>query len=196
MPQDSQIADRSVEISPAAIAADLRIPIDPKGLVIFAHGSGSSRLSSRNRFVAGVLERARFATLLLDLLTAKEEKIDVQTSICDSISICLRNAWLRRPNGPRRTTPSGAYFSFTLAQALELRRHSLQRQSFPKRYAPLSFAGDARIWLDQHFHRVKAPTLLIVGRDDAPVIELNEQALNQTSMPKKIGDCSRSNPSF
>jgi pimeloyl-ACP methyl ester carboxylesterase len=55
------------------------MPAEAKGLVIFAHGTGSSRLSSRNRFLAGVLEEARFATLLLDLLTAQEEEADLRT---------------------------------------------------------------------------------------------------------------------
>src|SRR3954452_952599 len=73
MPDKPQFFERSVEIPLAGIAADLVIPNDAKGLVIFAHGSGSSRLSSRNRFVAAVLQRARFATLLLDLLTAAED---------------------------------------------------------------------------------------------------------------------------
>src|SRR5437764_12738866 len=79
MPQHSQIVERSVEIPPAGIAADLRIPIDAKGLIIFAHGSGSSRLSARNRFVAGVLQHGGFGTRLLDLLTSQEEQSAIRT---------------------------------------------------------------------------------------------------------------------
>src|SRR5579875_2371856 len=79
LPNARPVVERSVEIPPVGIAADLRIPHAARGLIIFAHGSGSSRLSSRNRYVAGVLQQARFATLLLDLLTAHEEQIDLRT---------------------------------------------------------------------------------------------------------------------
>ena len=64
----------------AAIAGDLTLPDNASGIVIFAHGSGSSRLSTRNRTVANVLVKARFATLLLDLLTQAEEQIDDVTA--------------------------------------------------------------------------------------------------------------------
>src|SRR3954452_17239851 len=74
-----ELSKRSVQIPPSGVIGDLTIPIDAQGIVIFAHGSGSSRLSSRNRFVAGVLQEAKFATLLLDLLTLEEEEIDLQT---------------------------------------------------------------------------------------------------------------------
>src|SRR5579884_229498 len=73
------MTERAVKIDPAGTAGDLAIPPNARGLIIFAHGSGSSRHSSRNRFVAGVLQNAAFATLLLDLLTSEEEEIDLHT---------------------------------------------------------------------------------------------------------------------
>src|SRR3954454_22783534 len=79
MPQNLPFGERTISIPPNGIAADLRIPVAANALVIFAHGSGSSRLSTRNQFVAGVLNRAGFATLLLDLLTAAEEEVDLRT---------------------------------------------------------------------------------------------------------------------
>jgi putative phosphoribosyl transferase len=69
-----------IPVAGATLKADLRVPVDAQGLVIFAHGSGSSRFSSRNRHVAEFLGGRGFATLLLDLLTAQEERIDVETT--------------------------------------------------------------------------------------------------------------------
>src|SRR5205823_9841419 len=70
-----ELSEASVRIPPSGVIGDLTLPINARGVVIFAHGSGSSRLSSRNRFVASVLQRSKLATLLLDLLTAEEEQI-------------------------------------------------------------------------------------------------------------------------
>jgi predicted alpha/beta-hydrolase family hydrolase len=69
-----------IEVAGAVLNGDLSVPPDAEGLVVFAHGSGSSRHSSRNRAVAGVLQRSRLATLLLDLLTEREERTDVLTA--------------------------------------------------------------------------------------------------------------------
>ena len=79
MAAKSEFPERSVQIPPSGVIGDLTIPINARGIVIFAHGSGSSRLSSRNRYVAGVLQHGNLATLLLDLLTAEEERIDLRT---------------------------------------------------------------------------------------------------------------------
>src|SRR5438067_9196081 len=73
-------SERSVKIPPLGLAGDLVLPRDAQGIVLFAHGSGSSRFSSRNRFVARVLQDAQFGTLLLDLLTPEEEQIDLRTA--------------------------------------------------------------------------------------------------------------------
>src|SRR2546423_8715698 len=68
-----------IPIGSNVIQADLAVPAEPRGVIVFAHGSGSSRHSRRNRYVAGELHVRRFATLLLDLLTADEETIDLRT---------------------------------------------------------------------------------------------------------------------
>ena len=77
----STAATRSVRLpaGPAELDADLVIPARPRGIVVFAHGSGSSRRSPRNVKVAKALQRAGYATLLMDLLTAEEERLDQQT---------------------------------------------------------------------------------------------------------------------
>src|SRR5881227_3459279 len=69
-----------VELTDAVLIGDLSLPVDARGLVVFAHGSGSSRHSSRNRAVAEVLQHARLGTLLLDLLTEREEGVDMKTA--------------------------------------------------------------------------------------------------------------------
>src|SRR5215475_16102405 len=75
-------AARPVHITsgPVALQGDLTVPGSSRGIVLFAHGSGSSRHSPRNRFVAGVLQEGGLATLLIDLLTPDEEQIDMQTA--------------------------------------------------------------------------------------------------------------------
>src|SRR5437764_11083417 len=73
------MAERAVKIPPVGLSGDLAIPAGATGIVLFAHGSGSSRHSSRNRYVAGVLQQGGFGTLLLDLLTEAEEEVDLYT---------------------------------------------------------------------------------------------------------------------
>src|SRR6266849_9155944 len=73
------INEHAVQIPPPGLSGDMALPENASGIVLFAHGSGSSRHSSRNRYVAGVLQQGGFATLLLDLLTAAEEQVDVAT---------------------------------------------------------------------------------------------------------------------
>src|SRR5207248_8386219 len=70
----------NIPIGKITLHGDLSLPAEPRGLVLFAHGSGSSRRSPRNRYVAGVLQQAGIATLLFDLLTAAEERVDDRTA--------------------------------------------------------------------------------------------------------------------
>jgi hypothetical protein len=89
------------------LEGELSVPPDAKGLVLFAHGSGSSRHSPRNQFVAGVLQRAGLATLLFDLLTSAEEAEDEITGICALTSACLRNGWFTQRGRWRKTLRCG-----------------------------------------------------------------------------------------
>jgi putative phosphoribosyl transferase len=186
MMQNLHFSELSVEIPPAGIAADLRIPAKAKGLVMFAHGSGSSRLSSRNRFVAGVLQRAGFATLLLDLLTAREEQVDLQTMHLrfdiDLLANRLAEAtkW-SRSNAAVSDLPT-AYFGASTGAAAAL----IAASDLPETIRAVVSRGGRPDLAGSALSRVKAPTLLIVGGDDGPVIELNEQALNQLQCEKKL----------
>lgn len=184
IPQSSQIVERSIEIPPNGIAADIRIPVDAEELVTFAHGSGSSRLSTRNRFVAGVLGWAGFATLLLDLLTAAEEEVDLRTGHLrfdiDLLSRRLVEAteWSREDR-----TLSGlrfGYFGASTGAAAAL------IADMPEEIRAVVSRGGRPDLAGPTFPRVKAPTLLIVGGNDTPVIELNEQALNQLHCEKRL----------
>ena len=176
----------SVEIPPAGLAADVRIPDDAKGLIIFAHGSGSSRLSSRNRFVAGVLNQAGFATLLLDLLTAAEEKIDAQTRQLrfdiNLLATRLMEATEWAAEDHALSGLEAGYFGASTGAAAAL----VGAAELPERVQAIVSRGGRPDLAGAALGRVKAPTLLIVGGDDLPVIGLNEKALAQLQCEKNL----------
>jgi alpha-beta hydrolase superfamily lysophospholipase len=178
--------EQSVEITPSGIAADLVAPQDAKGVVIFAHGSGSSRFSSRNRFVAGELQRAGFGTLLLDLLTAREEEIDLRTRHLrfdiDLLATRLMEAtnWAGE-NREIRDLPVGYFGASTGAAAALIAAAKLPE----KGHAVVSRGGRPDLAGPALSH-VKAPTLLIVGGEDTAVIDLNRKALDGLQCEKKL----------
>jgi putative phosphoribosyl transferase len=155
---------------------DLHIPAGARGLVIFAHGSGSSRFSSRNRQVAEFLNRGHFATLLLDLLTPAEERIDVRTAEYRfDIPLLGRRViaatdWADA-HPVLRELPIGYFGASTgAAAALIAAAERPDAAAVVSRGGRPDLAGDA-------LPRVRTPTLLIVGGDDEPVIELNQAAM-------------------
>lgn len=182
----TSLIERSVEIPPAGIAADLRRPAEASGLIIFAHGSGSSRLSSRNRFVASVLHTAGFATLLLDLLTAQEEQIDLRTRglrfDIDLLATRLSEAttWSQheRDTGDLNIGYFGASTGAAAALIAATQINGAIRAVVSRGGRP-DLAGPS-------LPRVTAPTLLIVGGDDAHVIDLNKQALSDLRCEKHL----------
>jgi predicted alpha/beta-hydrolase family hydrolase len=98
----------SITAGRATLHGDLTVPADPLATIVFAHGSGSSRSSSRNRAVAAGLVNDGFATLLFDLLTEDEERAERVTGTCGSISRCSRPGWSTRSPGWRVAPTSGA----------------------------------------------------------------------------------------
>jgi pimeloyl-ACP methyl ester carboxylesterase len=155
-------------------------------VVLFAHGSGSSRHSPRNQYVARVLRQAGFGTLLLDLLTADEESVDQYTRHLrfDIELLALRligaTDWLRQQT-PTRELPIGYFGASTGAGAALMAaadRPDVVRAVVSRGGRP-DLAGPALM-------RVHAPTLLIVGRADAPVIDLNERALELLDVEKEL----------
>jgi putative phosphoribosyl transferase len=168
---------RAVEIPAASVqlSGDLTIPDRPSGLVLFAHGSGSSRLSPRNRKVAAQLNAAGLATLLLDLLTPEEERdranvFDVQLL---SARLVAATEWSRQ-RSRSEAVPVGYFGASTGAAAALLAAADLGEtvSAVVSRGGRPDLAGDA-LW------RVRAPTLLIVGGADREVLALNEQAASR-----------------
>lgn len=168
------------------IAADLRVPERAIGLVIFAHGSGSSRFSSRNRAVAEFLEARRCGTFLLDLLTREEDAVDVHTREFRfdierlGRRVVLATDWAQQRPDLKRL-PTGSFGASTGAAAALIgaaERPAVTRAVVSRGGRP-DLAGRA-------LPRVKAPTLLIVGGDDEPVIEMNRDAMRQMAAPVEL----------
>lgn len=164
----------------------LHIPSHVKGIVIFAHGSGSSRLSPRNQYIAKVLQQSKQATLLFDLLTASEEEIDAQTSQyrfdIDFLATRLVAAtnWVRK--NPLLNKLPLAYFGASTgggAALVAAARLATVVKAVVSRGGRPDLAGESLAY-------VKAPTLLIVGGDDTQVIALNKQAYLQLHAIRKI----------
>jgi dienelactone hydrolase len=153
-------------------------------MVLFAHGSGSSRHSPRNRYVAQVLQQAGFATLLIDLLTEAEEAIDRQTGHLRFDIALLANRllgatdWLR-DHPPTRHLHLG-YFGASTGSAAALSA-AAERPELVK--AVVSRGGRPDLAAPA-LARVRAPTLLIVGAEDEPVIEMNREAMTRLTEKK------------
>ncbi len=173
------LRDEEVEISsgPVRVAGHLTIPVNSKGIVVFAHGSGSSRFSSRNIYVADVLNEAGFGTVLFDLLTPAEEADRANVFDIELLASRLVDVtdWLTT-RGDTASLPVGLFGASTGAGAA-LRAAADPRVDVK---AVVSRGGRpdlAGAWLA----RVDAPTLLIVGGRDELVLRLNRQA--QQALP-------------
>jgi len=169
-------SDVSIPAGAETIAAVLKIPSAPKGLVLFAHGSGSSRHSPRNEQVADVLYDAGFATLLLDLLTPDEECIDRRTGHLrfdiDFLAQRLVTAtqWVRRQ--PALAALACSYFGASTGAAAALEAAA----SLPGEISAIVSRG-GRPDLAQRLKDVRAPVLLIVGGADPQTLHANREAL-------------------
>jgi putative phosphoribosyl transferase len=167
------MASVTVPAGPVQLEGSLELPAAPRGVVAFAHGSGSGRQSPRNRYVAGELNKAGLGTLLLDLLTSDED-LDVERRF-DIALLTARLADSVRFLSEQKATrglPVGLFGASTgAASALRVAAAMPQRIG-----AVVSRGGRPDLAGDTALARVKAPTLLIVGGEDAGVIELNEQA--------------------
>jgi len=158
----------------APLSGDLGLPADARGIVVFAHGSGSSRLSPRNRRVAGALREAGYATLLFDLLTASEESD--RANVFDIPLLASRlvavSEWLTRQPACARLPL--AYFGASTGAAAAL---DAAAELGGRVRSVISRGG--RPDLAARLADVRAPTLLIVGGADLQVLELNRDALRQ-----------------
>lgn len=167
------------------LEGDLEVPQGAAGIVVFAHGSGSSRHSPRNKHVAQVLQKGGLATLLIDLLTMDEEEEDMATAHLRfdigllTKRLCDVTDWLLKDKMTSHLHIG--YFGASTGAAAALSAAAEKKGSIK---AVVSRGG--RPDLASHLPQVKAPTLLIVGGYDVPVIGMNEEALQLLQCEKKL----------
>jgi dienelactone hydrolase len=168
-----------VPVGTVELEGNLEIPHGAQGVVLFAHGSGSSRFSPRNRFVARMLNQAGIATLLIDLLTDGEEALDAQTAQLRFDIPLLANRlvaatdWLSRNPDTQRLRVG--YFGASTGAGAAL----VAAAQRPKMIGAVVSRGGRPDLARNALFSVDAPTLLIVGGKDAQVIELNREALRR-----------------
>jgi len=178
----AKLPTKEVEILPRRLPGSLVVPRAATGVVVFAHGSGSSRLSPRNRYVATALNENGLATLLFDLLLPEEA--DDRNNVFD---IPLLGSRVEETLSWMRSEPAVAHLCIGLfgastgaAAALTAAAHRPDEvQAVVSRGGRPDLAGGA-------LARVKAPTLLIVGGHDEAVIALNEQAMGELKCEKRL----------
>jgi putative phosphoribosyl transferase len=178
----------SIPVGDGAILGDLVVPVDAPGIVLFAHGSGSSRHSPRNRLVAQELQKRGMATLLMDLLTIEEERLDEMTEGSLRFDIGLLASRLAVASDWVRSDPSTkdlpiGYFGASTGAAAALVAAAAEWRG--KVSAVVSRGGRPDLAHDA-LGAVRAPTLLIVGGDDYTVIKLNRQALASLTCEKQL----------
>ncbi len=187
MNSPTSISDVSVTLDQGVSTdAFLALPGEPKGLVVFAHGSGSGRNSPRNRFVADALNTAGLATLLLDLLTPQEEALDRRTGeLRFDIALLARRLigateWVR--SQPALSQYRLAYFGASTGAAAALVAAAIVPGEI---FAVVSRGGRPDL-AGQYLARVHAPTLLIVGGNDSEVLALNRRASARMTADRQI----------
>ena len=184
---------RAVQVSVVKIASNgafiegnLSVPEGSKALVIFAHGSGSSRFSPRNAQVARKINAVGLGTLLIDLLTAEEEEVDVVTAEfrfdIDLLAKRLVSAteWVKKKADTKNMT-IGYYGASTGAAAALIAAAKL-----PEHTKAVVSRGGRPDLAAEYLSKVKAPTLLIVGGNDPEVLEMNKDALRRIRVEKKL----------
>jgi dienelactone hydrolase len=168
------------------LEGNLSLPEGARGVVLFAHGSGSSRHSPRNRYVARLLNAAKLATLLVDLLTSDEEAIDTRTAhLRFDIGLLAERLiattdWLTQQ--PATRVLRLGYFGASTGAGAAL----VAAAERPDAVGAVVSRGGRPDLAGPALARVRAPTLLIVGGNDFPVIELNRAALAQLRCEKRL----------
>jgi len=185
-PNSPTSIDVSIAFEGLSLPGFLTVPEQAKGLVVFAHGSGSSRFSQRNRFVAEILNEAGVATLLFDLLTPEEEDIDQRTREFRFDIDLLTERLIGVIDWVSRTAATAGFsiglFGASTGAAAALGAAAARAGNVA---AVVSRGGRPDLALP-YLAKVKAPTLLIVGGEDTVVIELNQQAAEQLLVEHRL----------
>jgi fermentation-respiration switch protein FrsA (DUF1100 family) len=172
----------SIPANGIKLEGSLVIPAKARGIVLFAHGSGSSRHSPRNNFVAGVLHKAAIGTLLMDLLTQEEDSIYENRFDIDLLTWRLERAtqWLSEP--PTSASLPIGYFGASTGAAAALQAAA----TFGNAIGAVVSRGGRPDLAMEGLDRVEAPTLLIVGELDDVVIDLNRKAYDRLRGEKEL----------
>jgi dienelactone hydrolase len=183
---DVQEHEVRVTAGSASLDGNLSLPAQAQGVVLFAHGSGSSRHSPRNRYVAGGLQGAGLATLLVDLLTPEEESVDLRTRhLRFDIGLLAERLvgateWLGQQ--PETRALRVGYFGASTGGGAAL----VAAAERPRVVGAVVSRGGRPDLAGEALPRVEAPTLLIVGGRDEPVIAMNQEALAQLRCEKRL----------
>ena len=178
--------DMKIPVGNVEVEGTLTMPPGAKGVVLFAHGSGSSRFSPRNQYVAKEFNKAKVATLLFDLLTAEEEETDVVTAEYRfNITLLAERLigateWLR--NDLLTKNLAFGYFGASTGAAAAL----IAAAKLPNDIVAVVSRGGRPDLAGEYLQSVVAPTLLLVGGFDTEVIELNRLAMDQMTNEKKL----------
>lgn len=172
-----------IPVDRVTLKGDVGLPDNPKGFIIFSHGSGSSRLSPRNKFVAGALKKSGFGTLLFDLLTPYEDqdyemRFNIQLLTHRLIAV---TRWLKTQK-EYKPLPFG-YFGASTGAASALKAAAALGPDMIK--AVVSRGGRPDMAAEM-LESVKSPTLLLVGGLDTKVIELNQRAFEKMNCKKEL----------
>jgi pimeloyl-ACP methyl ester carboxylesterase len=176
-----------IRVGTAGLEGDLVMPTDSRGIVLFAHGSGSSRLSPRNQWVARQLQGSGFATLLFDLLTPAEERLDAETgALRFNIELLAQRLTRTTDWVAYQKELSGlgvGYFGASTGGAAAL----VAAAQRPQEVRAVVSRGGRPDLAGPYLEQVRAPTLLIVGGHDVPVIAMNRTALAHLRLaPKQL----------
>ncbi len=178
--------EMKIPVGNVIVEGTLTLPSGAKGVVLFAHGSGSSRFSPRNQYVAKEFNKAKIGTLLFDLLTPEEEEEDIVTAEYRfNITLLAKRLigateWLR--NDLLTKSLAFGYFGASTGAAAAL----IAAAKLPDEIVAVVSRGGRPDLAGEYLPKVVAPTLLLVGGLDTEVIELNRLAMDQMTNEKKL----------
>jgi len=185
-PQGGAGRDVRIPVGPVTLEGNLAIPTGAPGIVLFAHGSGSSRFSPRNRFVAGELQQAGLGTLLIDLLTSEEEEIDLLTRELRFDIPMLAERLVALVDWLHEKEETGGLAVGLFGSSTGAGAALIAAAKRPDRVTAVVSRGGRPDLADEDLREVRAPTLLIVGGRDEVVIEINREARESLQCPSKL----------